>query len=101
MLPVIATIFPSKSFFCLLIFACSKDQYSISKISFLDIVLYLEVSSTEDITRALVSAKSPAILAALELVPILNIPIFCTKTILGDVSNIVLLPFTFFWFFLK
>ena len=76
--PVITTILPSNSFFSFFIFACSSDQYSTSKISFFGINLYLEVSSTDEITLAFVSVKSAAIFAALRLLPTQNIPIFCT-----------------------
>ena len=66
-LPVITTTLPCRIFLAFFILACSKDQYSTSKISFSGINLYFEVSSTEEITLALVSVKSPAILDAFKL----------------------------------
>ena len=76
MLPVITTTLPCSSFFTFLIFACSNDQYSTSNKSFFDINLYFVVSSTEEITLALVSVKSPAILVADNVLPTENKPRF-------------------------
>ena len=58
--------------------------------------LYFEVSSTEEITLALVSVKSAATFAAFRLSPIQNTPIFCTNITLGEQSSIVFFSFTFF-----
>ena len=76
--PVITTTFPWRIFLVFLILACSSDQYSTSNKSFSGINLYFVVSSTEEITLAFVSVKSPAILEALRLSPTLNKPTFCT-----------------------
>ena len=75
-LPVITTTFPSKIFLAFFILACSKDQYSTLKRSFSEINLYLDVSSTEEITLAFVSVRSPAILEAFRLLPTVNKPTF-------------------------